>query len=133
MTDKSVEQWKAEYEVLITSFMNSLHLAMPDGRRKSARYKFPIEIKAGLSGSPIEYKISDISIGGLAIITDINIEEGTQLTVIVRNQATFDIEVVGSTIQENAPINRREAYTIRSKYVNEFDGYMAFVTLWRNG
>lgn len=132
MTDKSVEQWKAEYEVLITSLMNSPHLAMPDGRRRSARYEFPIEIKAGLSASPIECQISDISIGGLAIITDIDIEKETQLTVNVRNQATFDIEIIGSTIQENAPINGREAYTIRSKFVNESDGYMAFVTLWRN-
>ena len=132
MTEQSPQYWKEEYEKLVVSLMQKSHSPISDERRETPRFEFPIEITVGVSGPPINYRISNVSVGGIAIITDQNIEKGVNLIINIKNQESIRIEVVDSFIEKKVSPFMDYAYRIRSKYINESDGYRAFVSFWRN-
>ena len=132
MTEQTPEYWKEEYEKLVVSLMQRSHSPVNDERRKTPRFDFPIEITVGVSGPPINYRISNVSVSGIAIFTDQNIDIGVNLMVNIKNQCSIIAEVVDASIEKKDPPHKDYAYRIRLKYANETDGYQAFVSFWKN-
>lgn len=132
MSEQTPEYWKEEYENLVVSLMQRSHSPIKDERRNTPRFDFPIEITVGVSGPPINYRISNVSVGGIAIFTDQNIEIGVNLMVNIKDQCTIRAEVVDASIEKKDSPYMDYAYRVRLKYTNESDGYQAFVSFWKN-
>ena len=132
MTEQSPQYWKEEYEKLVVSLMQKSHSPISDERRETPRFEFPIEITVGVSGPPINYRISNVSVGGIAIITDKNIEKGVNLIINIKNQCSIRAEVVDASIEKKDTPFMDYTYRVRLKYTDESDGYQAFVSFWRN-
>ena len=129
MTSTPDEYWKQEFEKRVREIKQREPAGDLHEHRTTPRYRFPKRTMVQVSGPPIPYRILNISAGGAAILAERNLEPGTHLMLSLKNSVFVEIEVVSCDLMESDSATMDFAYHTRCRFVNNQDGFMAFVLL----
>ncbi len=127
MTESSDDFWKLECEKRIKQLEALAKSGPTNDKRQSPRFRFEESTFVQISGPPSRYRITDISPGGVSFRAFHAVEPQTQLMLSVKDSIFVEVEVIGCDIEESDADLMEYAYKVRSRFVNEQDGYMAFV------
>ena len=130
MAGDSDSDWKTEYQKRLDSLENSVQHVEHDERRRAHRHTFQHPTQALVTGPPQVYNICDISVGGVSFLAEQNHEVDSRLWLTAGNVVAVEVEVVRVTIEEHDPTFLELAYKIHARFIEETEGYMAFVLFW---
>ena len=99
---------------------------MGQNKRRHPRSRFETEVKVGVSGPPVDHKILDVSTGGIAILADSDFKPGTKLLIRYAKNNSVEVEVIGTEMVEADEDFMDYAYRVRTKFVNESLGKVAY-------
>jgi len=120
------DYWKQEFEKRIAAIK-------PRGphsdKRGTPRFEFGARTVVQVSGPPMPYRILNVSAGGVAILSEHQLEPGTRLMLSLKSSIFVEIVVVGCDMMERDAATMDFAYSTRCKFINDQDGFMAFVLL----
>lgn len=126
MAGTSDDYWKQEFEKRIAAIKSPGPHA---DKRETPRYEFAARTMVQVSGPPMPYRILNVSAGGVAILAEHQLEPGTHLMLSLKSSIFVEIVVVGCDMMERDEATMEFAYNTRCKFLNEQDGFMAFVLL----
>ena len=130
MAGDSDGDWKTEYQERLDRLEKSVQKFEHDERRRAPRHTFHHPTQALVTGPPQVYRICDISVGGVSFLAEENHGVGSRLWLTAGNVVAVEVEVVRGTIEEHDPTFLELAYIIHARFIEESEGYMAFVLFW---
>ena len=99
---------------------------MGQNNRRHPRSSFETEVNVGVSGPPVDHRILDVSVGGIAILADTNFKPGTKLLIRYAKNNSVEVTVIGCEMVEADQDFMDYAYRVRTKFVNESLGKIAY-------
>ncbi len=130
MIDEKDSDWKREYEQRLQDLEEQARMLRSDERRTFPRHELRLATNALVAGPPQTFRICDISVGGVSFLASENFKLGTNLWVTAGNVVAVEIEVVRVELEEADPSFMEYHYRVHTRFVQEMDGYMAFVLFW---
>ena len=122
-------RWQTDYENLIheMGLAEVPSPAMGDDRRMHPRVAFPPGSAIYAHGSPREYRMRDLSAGGLSFFSDHSIRPGSRLLMSAKGLLALEVDVVGCEMEEVDPNLMDFRYRVRCKFAEKVNGFQAFV------
>lgn len=99
---------------------------MGQNNRRHPRSSFESEVNVGVSGPPVDHRIVDVSTGGIAILAGTEFKPGTKLLIRYAMNNSVEVTVIGSEMVEDDQDFMDYAYRVRTKFVNESLGKIAY-------
>ena len=130
MTDEKESNWKREYEQRLQDLEKTARMLRTDERRTFPRHDLRLATNALVTGPPQTFRICDISVGGVSFLSSGKFEVGTNLWVTAGNVVAVEIKVVRIALEEGDSNFMEYHYRVHTRFVQEMDGYMAFVLFW---
>ena len=124
LQEESATNWKALYLELVKSLEFTLH---QNEKRAHSRLVIPHEIELAVQIASEEYKVIDISPGGISFTSDHPFSGGDEVSIVYGTKFKLASDIVYCRVEKVESSGEEDRYRVGARFLKEGEGYRIMV------